>query len=170
MIPVRSETAAPRSGFSLAEVAIALGIVAFALTAIVGLLSATLKTTRSAVDDLLVSEMSGDIVANLRRQSFSNIPLNPPIYFDSAGRRLNGLNSGSGIFATMTTNAAIDAGAVYICRILGTNGGNSPSSDPAFEGSNAAPNLWRTTLQFQWPVGAQATPNNKTIHADIAYY
>ena len=150
-------------GFSLVEVAISLGIVAFALTGIVGLLSATLKTTKSSMDDLLVSAMTSDLVNTLRKQDFTNIPLNPTnVYFDISGKRINGVDTTTGILSNVATETAVAQGAVYVCVPTVT-------SDTTME-ANGAANLWRINLKFLWPAGSTVTNVQKTIHADIARY
>ena len=150
-------------GFSLVEVAISLGIVAFALTGIVGLLSSTLKTSMSSMDDMLVSEMSGDIVNTLRKQDFTNIISNNSntVFFDYSGRRINGVET-NGVISPMATNTAVAQGAIYACT-------PSVNSDADME-ANGVTNLWRINLDFQWPAGVGSSPNKKTIHADIARY
>ncbi len=163
---MRRELSGPgkSEAFSLVEMAIALGIVAFALTAIVGLLSATLKTGKSALDDMLVSEMTSDLVNTLRKQSFTNISSNATnVFFDIAGKRVNPVDATTGVISNLTTATAISQGAVYMC---------SPTvrSDTNMEGTNSFPNLWRITLAFQWPVTTGSTPNQKSIHAEIARY
>ncbi|CAN5341019.1 hypothetical protein BH09VER1_BH09VER1_27480 [soil metagenome] len=151
-------------GFSLVEIAIALGIVAFALTAIVGLLSATLKTSKSALDDLLVSEMTSDLVNTLRKQDFTNIPSNATnVFFDISGKRVNPLDPTTGVISNVATALAIQQGAVYSCA-------PTIRSDTNLEGTNSFPNLWRITLAFQWPAGAASSLNQKNIHAEIARY
>jgi uncharacterized protein (TIGR02598 family) len=148
-------------GFSLVEVAISLGIVAFALTGIVGLLSATLKTSKSSMDDLLVSEMTSDIVNTLRKQDFANISSNPTsVFFDVSGKRINGVDTNTGVISNVATEAAVAQGAVYVCN-------PTVQADPDTIG-NSRTNLWRVSLKFQWP--ATSTNNPKTIHADIARY
>jgi uncharacterized protein (TIGR02598 family) len=147
------------------EIAIALGVVAFALVAIVGLLSATLKTGKSALDDMLVSEMTSDLVNTLRKQSFTNITSNATnVFFDIGGKRVNPVDPTTGVISNLTAATAISQGAVYLC---------SPTvqSDTNMEGTNSYPNLWRVTLAFQWPVTTSGTsPNQKNIHAEIARY
>lgn len=152
-----------RGGFSLAEVAIALGIVAFALTAIVGLLSATVKTTKLSMDDMLLSEMSSDLVNTLRKQDFTNIPNNPAsVFYDVSGKRINGVDATTGVISSLATATAISQGAIYACT-------PTVVSDITME-ANGVPNLWRISLAFQWPAGAASALNQKTIHADIARY
>lgn len=156
--PLRKLTRA----FSLVEVTMAIGIVAFALTAIMGLLSITLKNSKSAQDDTLVAEMTGDLIGYLRKQPFNDIPNLTNIYFDLNGKRINPVNS-SGVIQGMTPGAALTAGAVYECQPVVVG-------DPRTVSASGATNLWRLTLNFQWPPGASKSPNRKSIHADIARY
>lgn len=151
-------------GFSLVEVAISLGIVAFALTAIVGLLLATLQTSKSSMDDMLLSEMTSDLVNTLRKQDFTNISSNPPnIFYDISGRRINGVDANTGIITAVDTTTAISSNAVYVCAPI-------ISSDTSTMGVSNSVNLLRITLDFQWPAGAASSINKKTIHAEIARY
>ena len=150
-------------GFSLVEGAISLGVVAFALTGIVGLLSATLKTSKSSMDDLLVSEMTSDLVNTLRKQDFTNISANPTnVFFDVSGKRINGVDSATGVISNVPAESAVSQGAVYVCAPTVT-------SDTSME-ANGIPNLWRISLKFRWPAGNPSTHSQKTIHADIARY
>lgn len=154
-------------GFSLVEIAIALGIVAFALAGIVGLLSATLKTARSSMDDLLISEMTSDIINTLRKQEFTNISANAAdIFYDGSGKRINGVNTTTGVISNMATELAISQGAIYSCA-------PSVVSDATLEATTnsvVVPNLLKITLAFKWPAGATNSANSKTLHAEIARY
>lgn len=148
--------------FSLVEITLALGVAAFALTAIVGLLSLTLKNSKSAMDDTLVAEMSGDLVNTLRKQNFTNISMATNVFFDISGKRINSLDS-AGLIQGMPVSAAVAQGAVYECvpTVVADTNTLSP---------NGAANLWRITLNFRWPAGVSSTLNQKSIHADIARY
>jgi uncharacterized protein (TIGR02598 family) len=149
-------------GFSLVEVTIALGIAAFALAAIVGLLSVTLKDGKSALDDTLIAEMARDIVNTMRKETFTSIPTATVVYFDNGGKRANELDS-SGNIQTMSESDAISQGAVYQCTPVVV-------ADAATTSADSTVNLWRVTLNFKWPVGAAKSINEKTIQADIARY
>ena len=150
-------------GFSLVEVALSLGIVAFALTGIVGLLSATLKTTKSSMDDLVVSEMAASLVNTFRKQDFAAISSNPgSIFFDLSGKRINAIDTSTGVINSLSTAAAVAQGAIYECV-------PTIQADPDTIGNNRT-NLWRISFKFQWPAGATGSVNQKTIHADIARY
>jgi uncharacterized protein (TIGR02598 family) len=148
--------------FSLVEITLALGVAAFALTAIVGLLSLTLKSSKSAMDDTLVAEMTGDLVNTLRKQDFTNISKATNVFFDISGKRLNPLDS-SGLIEALPVSSAVSQGAVYECRPAVVADANTLSPD-------GSANLWRVTLNFRWPAGANSTQNQKSIHADIARY
>ncbi len=150
------------SGFSLVEVTIALGVAAFALAAIVGLLSATLKNSKSALDDTLVAEMAGDLINTMRKQTFTTIPTTTPVYFDIGGKRVNELST-AGAILSMDESTARSNGAVYACT-------PSVTADTATANSDGSANLWRVALSFNWPVGVTTSINEKTIHADIARY
>jgi len=148
--------------FSLVEITLALGVAAFALTAIVGLLSLTLKNSKSAMDDTLVAEMTGDLVNTLRKQDFTNISKATNVFFDISGKRINTLDS-AGLIQGLSTSAAVAQGAVYECIPAVTADTNTLSP-------NGSANLWQVTLNFRWPAGVNSTVNQKTIHADIARY
>lgn len=149
-------------GFSLVEITLALGVAAIALSAIVGLLSITLKNSKSAMDDTLVAEMTGDLVNTLRKQSFTNISKATNVYFDISGKRINSLDS-DGVIQGMAQTDALAKGAVYECVPTVTADTNTLSPD-------GSANLWRIALKFRWPAGASSTVTQKNLHADIARY
>lgn len=115
------------------------------------------------MDDTLLAEMSEDLVNSFRKQNFNTLNLTPKIYFDVSGKRLNGVD-GSGAFQTLAVTTALANGAVYQCTPVFT----ADNGTLALDGS---PNLWTTTLSFSWPVSSSsASPDHKTIHAEIARY
>jgi uncharacterized protein (TIGR02598 family) len=61
-------------GFSLVEVVLALGVVAFAIVAILGVLPVALQTGHSAQDDTRSSQIAQDILASIASQTQSNYP------------------------------------------------------------------------------------------------
>ncbi|MBC8002382.1 MAG: hypothetical protein H7X97_07315, partial [Opitutaceae bacterium] len=138
---------AKAGGFSLVEITLALGIAAFAITAIVGLLSITLQTSKSAMDDTLLAKMTGDLVNTLRKQDFSNIKnASTNVFFDISGKRLNNLDS-AGLIQAMPVTTAISQGAIYECEPVVTADTNTLNPD------GTTPNLWHITLKFHWPAG-----------------
>ena len=102
--------------FSLIEVLLALGIVAFALIAVVGLLSVGLKTNKESSDQIQASNVASLLMATIRA-----LPTNPPVGFG-----LPNLNQGFPVTGTngvtyngMGTNAADAAYGLYY--MIGTN-------------------------------------------------
>lgn len=78
-----------RSGFSLIEVVVALGVVAFAIVAILGLVPTGLQTSRNSQNDSRAAQIAQAVFASLASQAprqFSNISLplddNSPVSFD----------------------------------------------------------------------------------------
>jgi type II secretory pathway pseudopilin PulG len=58
--------------FSLVEVVLALGVISFALIAILGAFPAGLSTQRSAQDDTRAAQIAGDILSSLTSQTQAN--------------------------------------------------------------------------------------------------
>ena len=153
-------------GFTLIEITIALGLVAFSLTAIVGLLSVSMQSSRAGMDDTLVAEMTDDLLNTLRRQDFATAFPVSNIYFDINGKRINELDA-SGFIKAMTVGAATGDNAIYDCAV-------SVVPDAGTLGENGTPagvvNLWKVSLTFRWPAGSPNPTTEKTIHADVARY
>ena len=63
-----------RGGFSLVEVVLALGVVAVAIVAILGILPAGLKTSHSAQDDTRAAQIAQDILTSIASQSQNSFP------------------------------------------------------------------------------------------------
>ena len=61
-------------GFSLVEVVIALGVVAFAIIAILGVIPIGLKTSHSAQDQTRSAQITQDILASIASQAQTNFP------------------------------------------------------------------------------------------------
>jgi len=80
---VVSARCAKRLGFSLAEVVIALGVIAIAVVAILALFPAALQTGHSAQDETRAAQIAQSVFGSLVAQApsqFSNVqlPLSPP--------------------------------------------------------------------------------------------
>jgi type II secretory pathway pseudopilin PulG len=57
-----------RAGFSLVEVTLALGVIAFALVAILGIIPTGLRSSRDAIDDTLTALIAQDLSSRLRAE------------------------------------------------------------------------------------------------------
>ncbi len=66
------------SGFSLVEVALALGMVAFALTAVLGLVPIGLETSRAAINETRAAQIAQRLFTEFQSQSFTAVTL--PLY------------------------------------------------------------------------------------------
>ena len=167
-----------RSGFSLVEVVIAIGIAAFTLATIGGIFGITNQSALDSSHDTLITSMIGQVMGDLRPLPFDTLwsadprgatpaylaslapaatpipPANPPsnstYYFTSEGVLIE--PSATGAFsATGYTNAPVTT--VYRCTVTKT-------PDPATEsfGANAGYNRLQLTLRFDWPIPSNATP------------
>ena len=65
----------PGSGFSLVEVVLALGVVSFALVAIIGLLPIGLASGRGSIQESRANHLADEIFATLRAQPYTNVSL-----------------------------------------------------------------------------------------------
>src|SRR5262245_18556349 len=76
-----------RAGFTLAEIVIAIAIIATALVAILGLLSAGLTASREAADATVVSTILEDLNHRLKGQPLRAGPLSfSPVFYDASGQ------------------------------------------------------------------------------------
>jgi uncharacterized protein (TIGR02598 family) len=107
-----------RSGFSLIEITLALGVAALSLLAVLGLLATGSQINRNAVEEEASGNILAIVAADLRatpRTSTTSgqygiaIPLNPVVektitvlYFDSTGQFSTSLNSRSRYRLTVT--------------------------------------------------------------------
>jgi uncharacterized protein (TIGR02598 family) len=137
-------------------VTLALGIFAFAIVAILGLLSASLNSDRGANSDSALTRMAETTVSQLRSQGFRRIHTNsiysPPVtapqyYYDNLGQLA--LNA-TGIPATAPLS-----NSVYSCTIT--------------RKASASTNLDYLTLEFRWPLSApEARRQIRSVHASLA--
>ena len=117
----------PASGFSLVEVVLALGVAAFALTAIIGMLPMGLKIQQTSIQQTIANNITSEVIGDLRAaysKSGSNSSqfgielkkLPPgqqqkysptPIYFALDGTQQNG-SAGAIFKATITYFSATD--------------------------------------------------------------
>ena len=94
-----------KSDFSLAEVTLALGIAAFCLVAVFGLIPVGVQTNRNATSQTAATNILAAVVADLRAAPATSststqygvtFGTNPsPLYFDGAGRFSTSLNANS---------------------------------------------------------------------------
>ena len=77
------------SGFSLVEVAMALGIIAFSVMALIGLIPTGLSTFHKAVGLSVGTQIVQHVVADVQQSDFSQLSQqNTPLYFDDQGNQV----------------------------------------------------------------------------------
>jgi len=116
-LALTGETPVPlsiRSGFSLIEVTIAIGIVGFAVLALVGTLGVGSRTLGSAVSYSMQAQITQNVIGSLKLSDFTMLTNNSPngwngakLYFDERG--------------VSTTNSAM---AIYTANITVSNSVN----------------------------------------------
>lgn len=140
--------------FSLVEIALALGIVSFAIVALLGLVAVSFDSNRASDEDTLIASMARQVVVELRAIPFDELAAGTnsareTFYFDHEAHRLAG-----------------PANAVYQCypRV-------SPDTDFNTQGATNGPkvNLCEVLMPFLRNA-APDKPAIQTIHASIARY
>lgn len=92
--PLESGAHRRAAGFSLVEVVLSIGIVAFAFVAIFGLLPAGLTTFRQAVDNSLGSQIVQRLVNEAQQTDYPTLiaaPTGPLRYFDDQGNEVTSI-------------------------------------------------------------------------------
>lgn len=142
-----------RRGFSLVEVVLALGVVAFAIVAILGIVPTGLHTSHGAQDETRAAQIAQSVLSSLTSQAqtqFSNLQL-----------RLNDNSTTSLNLTTSETKriyadndgklAAASDGAVYAVDITTDN---APAGfDPDYAN--------QVVVSVAWPASAPATAQTK---------
>lgn len=86
--------------FTLIEVVLAIGIVAFALFAIIGLIPLGLQVGRSSVEDTRANQVAEQVFTTLRKQNFENV--------DFYGQTLNLAELNTGDWSVPTVRVSAD--------------------------------------------------------------
>jgi Tfp pilus assembly protein PilV len=154
-----------RAAFSLVEVVIALGIVSFAIVAILGLIPTGLQTSHSSQDETRASQMAQGILATLAAQNIMLSKSGRPKLDAQNHQQLNGavklplvsstINLGApGSYPLYATNdgqvSDATTGAVYAITV-------GVSSAPTNFDSTYAKTV---TVTVAWP--SNAAPTNQT--------
>ncbi len=122
-------------GFSLVEVVLAIGVIAFGIVALIGILAFSTGLSRSSDQDTIIAAMSRQVTSELRNTAFASLPPTGTFwYFDGEGRRL-----------------AVKAKAIYQCQI-------NLTADDAYKSANNTPNLYQVRLVFTSALAATPAP------------
>ncbi len=126
-------------GFSLVEVAIAIGLISFSLIAIIGLFSIGLNNSRESADDTNLALMIRQANAWSRSESFASLSTTTNVlFYDAMGGLIRNPDG-----TPASTAAIAGANAIYSCTIK-----------PVASGVSS--NLVYLQLLFEWPQPAQS--------------
>lgn len=162
-------------GFSLVEVALALGIVALALLSIVGLLGSAIDTGAEAGKETALASMAGQVMVDLRGVPFDALAQASPRAAASDPAALPVLVAGtpladSAYFFTVEGTPLAGPGpeAHYQCVV------RKAADESSKTVSDETINRTRVVLHFTWPVPAHADPlqrpGSSLFNASIARY
>lgn len=152
MRPAKPKSPGPdrRSAFSLVEVTMAIGIFAFAIVAVIGLLAVSMNSDKAAASDSVLALMTQDVTARLRGQPFATLAalpgyadtdLNPDFYYSMEG----------------SLTPVTHADAYYSCRVA--------------RRATASPNLDCLSLEFRWPKAVPtAQQSSRFVTLSVARY
>lgn len=111
------------SAFSLVEITLALGIAAFCLIAVFGLMPVGMQTNRNATSQTIATNIIAAVIADLRATPKENntssqfgIPFGtsaPPLYFDDTGQFAISLRGNSRYQLNITWNPSAFVGLFY---------------------------------------------------------
>ncbi len=183
-----------RSGFSLVEIVIAIGITAFTLAAIGGIFGVTNQSGLDSSRDTLMASMIGQVMSDLRPLPFDMLwkadprhetqtyltsltgtpnpapPTGTPedsiYYFTSEGVLIFDPNKTP--YSATTPPTPFPGTAVYRCRVKKVVDASTQSF-----GTAGAYNRLQLSLKFDWPVpfgGATNGPNVLTSNESISRY
>jgi uncharacterized protein (TIGR02598 family) len=105
---------ASQNGFSLVELTLAIGVAAFCLIAVFGLIPVGVQTSRNATSQTAATNIMAAVVADLRATPTTNISpqfaitfgTNKTLFFDSTGNFTTLLNANSRYQVNITWNSA----------------------------------------------------------------
>jgi len=176
---MKTSFSSPRSrGFTLVEVALALGIASFALVSILGLLNVAVDTDGGASRDTTFAAMSNHVMNDLRSMPFDSLWTAEPEKNRSVAAA-NGpaadtvfyfTNEGTPVDASDATSAdkSKQLSVLYRCTVKKTADVRTQSV------GSAAYNQLQLQLIFAWPVtGAGTVPTNastQTVYGSISRY
>ena len=173
-----------RRAFTLVEVALALGIVAFALVPIIGILGIAMTTNTESGSDTSIAAMTTLVLNDLRSAPFN--AMGEAVPSDPANYQIASLNTtladstyyfsneGSLVYVGDPTKMAASTASqvVYECWVRKTadTSTQTPNADPTKPGTY---NQIRLQLLFSWPYlisDRTKRTNQRSIYASVARY
>lgn len=149
--------------FSLVEITISLGIMAFALTGIVGMLSGSWSVNRAAASDSALTQIIRNVVESLRGQSMDQL-----VDWSAAGESQRTFYFSEDGSPLEVSGETVPSAAIYRCVVQADA---DPDTQSAASGgaSAGAVNMVKLRLRIAWPYPA-ATLSKKEIYVHLARY
>ena len=168
------------NGFSLVEVSVALGIVAFALIAILGLVPVGMKSARDAENDTRSSLIAQDAYNRIRAKMTINNDPSSPNFFTSYPSGHAGIPSTNGLskvafsgdtpaaYASVAGTNDYYRAKVVVSQLAAPSGPPYPAYDP-----RSGTDLLCATVEIGWPVngndGSVVGTNNSSRATHVFY-
>ncbi len=190
-VPTLFRSARQRKAFALVEIVIALGIAAFAITAILGLLSVGILSSKDSTEDTVIANMAGTVLNDMRTRSFTDFvtvtPATgeiivkpqqdvPDIFFDAGGRWFVKVSGTTSTPLTLSEALAQDPAnpPIYQCkRTFRTLDSTKPDSGIISKPPTPIPydqKLLQVTLTFSWPAIAAKPTKSNVVQATLVQY
>lgn len=143
-------------GFSLVEVILAIGVIAFSMVGVLSLMTLSANSSRESSQDTAFALMTQTTLSKLRYRGFAAISspalpakgtlddATPDFYYDSTGRMA--------LKADGTEDTVAHADSIYGCTVT--------RYTPVYQAST---NFIYLRFQYTWPVIAPAANQQKTI-------
>ncbi|MDD5349653.1 MAG: Verru_Chthon cassette protein B [Chthoniobacteraceae bacterium] len=142
-----------RAAFSLVEVVMAIGIVAFAFISVLGMIPTGLSTFRQAMNASVGSQIAQRVINDAQQMDFSML-----VNMDTTGTGVLRFFDEQGNELTATGQGAVPAKAIYHARTVVTGSTVTPYSGSATSNPNLA------TVKVQ----VATNPGNQLINQDTA--
>lgn len=119
-------SAARKGGFTLVEVTLAVGIAAFAVLSMLGVMAVGMTTMKSAVNDTVHTQITREVVGDLRQANFTQLTNASTVStwqwdFDNRGLPLDRNNQNKIYAATVAVNPAQLSGGAQNPNLLLVN-------------------------------------------------
>lgn len=140
-------------GFTLVEVAIALGVFAFAIIALVGLLSAGLQTEKAAHRDTAMGNIVSYVLADLRGSKYAAVTGETLASPKSSFSRWYEFDADGAFLLSVTSGSAPEplTNAMYLCTVEGQQ--------------VSSPKRMQVTATIEFPLQAASANREKQIFA-----
>ena len=146
--------------FSLVEVSIAIGITAFGVVSLIGLLGSVMATSRQAKDDTVLSDIAKTVSTQLRARPFSA----PSSGTDNSLATLSmaGEEARTSYFKIDGTPTNQPEESLFVCKVTLT-------PQPQFNTvTTNEVNLYEAKIEFSWPYPQRTS--RKTFYINLARY